>query len=228
MLAAGSGNESCRYTYSFHVRALRPFRASPGRRRLPSDHSKVFAQMCLIHKSTSKRNVAQRPIGLKHVLGSQFDAAPDHKCVGGVPECAPKGARKVRFAAPHQSAQICDQHATGDMAVDVFEHLACLPCEQTLFSVVPRQRLWIDLPSQQRGCFEQGVVRRFLAVKPIDGRIHQGYYMVQPVNRSRRTGLRLADLSLHEKTVSAPMRHVNRELQWIKAPSIEGLKVRRH
>jgi hypothetical protein len=38
--------------------------------------------MRLIDKSTSKRNVAQRHIGLKHVLGSQFDATPDHKRVG--------------------------------------------------------------------------------------------------------------------------------------------------
>jgi hypothetical protein len=60
--------------------------------------------MRLIHKSTFERNVAQCHIGLKHVLSSQFDATPDHKGVGGVPECASKGARKVRFAAPHQSA----------------------------------------------------------------------------------------------------------------------------
>jgi hypothetical protein len=63
----------------------------------------MLAQMRLIHKATSKRDVAQRHIGLKHVFGSQFDATPDHKGVGGVPEYAPKGARKVRFAATHQS-----------------------------------------------------------------------------------------------------------------------------
>jgi hypothetical protein len=60
--------------------------------------------MRLIDKSDLKRNVAQRHIGLKHVLGSQFDATPDHKGVGGAPECAPEGAREVRFAAPHQCA----------------------------------------------------------------------------------------------------------------------------
>jgi hypothetical protein len=42
----------------------------------------MLAQVRLIYKSTSKRNVAQRHIGLQHVLGSQFDATPDHKGVG--------------------------------------------------------------------------------------------------------------------------------------------------
>jgi hypothetical protein len=129
--------------------------------------------MRLVHKSTSKRNVAQRHLGLKHVLSSQFDATPDHKGVWGVPECAPKGARKVRFAAPHQSAQICDQHATGDMPVDIVEHLPCLPCQQMLFSVVrgPFDGLWINLPSQQRGCLEYRAVRRLFLVKVTNGRI---------------------------------------------------------
>jgi hypothetical protein len=88
--------------------------------------------MRLIRESAAERNIAQRHIGLKHILGSQFDPAPDHEGVGGVSECASKGARKVRFAAPHQNAQVCDQHAGGDMPVDMVEHLACLPCEQML------------------------------------------------------------------------------------------------
>ena len=107
--------------------------------------------MRLIYKPTSKRNVGQRHIGLKHVLGSQFDATPDHKGVGGAPERAPKGARKVRFATPYQRTQICDRHATGDTLVDMVEHLPCLPCQQPLFSVVRDafHRLWINPPSQQ-------------------------------------------------------------------------------
>src|ERR1700732_955446 len=104
----------CRYAfawsiYSLHVRALRPFRASPGGRRFPSDRSKVLAQMRLIYKSTSKRNVAQRHIGVQHELGSQFDATLDYEGVRGVPECAPKGARKVRFAALNERAEIRDE-----------------------------------------------------------------------------------------------------------------------
>jgi hypothetical protein len=131
--------------------------------------------MRLIYKSTSKRNVAQWHIGLKHVLGSQFDATPDHKGVWGVPECAPKRARKVRFAAPHQSAQICDKHATGDMPVDVVEHLPCLPSQQTLLSVVRGlfHRSWINLPSQQRGCLEYRAVRGLFLVEVTNGCIQQ-------------------------------------------------------
>ena len=44
--------------YSFHARAVHPFRPPPGGWSFPSDHSKVLAQMRLIHKSTSKRDVA--------------------------------------------------------------------------------------------------------------------------------------------------------------------------
>jgi hypothetical protein len=213
MSAPSSARESCQYAfawytsgwsiYSFHVRALRPFRTSPGGWRFPSDHSKVLAQMRLIHKSTSKRNVAQRHIGLKHVLSGQFDATSDYKGVRGVPECAPKRARKVPFAAPHQSAQICDKHATGDMPVDVVEHLPCLPSQQTLLSAVRGRfdRSWINLPSQQRGCLEYRAVRRLFLVEVTNGRIQQCYYIVHPVARSALTGLRtdlrFADLSLH-------------------------------
>jgi hypothetical protein len=63
----------------FNVRA---FRTSPGGWSFPGDRSKVLAQMRLIYESTSKRNVAQRHIGLKHALSSQFDATPDHKGMG--------------------------------------------------------------------------------------------------------------------------------------------------
>jgi hypothetical protein len=186
--------------------------------------------MRLIHKSTSKRNVAQRPMGLKHVLSSQFDATPDHKGVGGVTECAPKGARKMRFASPHQGAQIRDRHATGDMPVDIVEHLPCLPRQQALFSVGhgPFHRLWINLPSQKRGGLQYRAVRRLFLVKMTNGRIQQCYYIEHPVTRSAltdlRTGLRFAELSLHCRgTVSVPDKNVDRELQWTKAPSIEGL-----
>ena len=77
-------------------------RAAPRCRALTREFQEAPRQMRLIRKSTFKRNVAQRHIGLKHVLSSQFDATPDHKGVGGVPECAFKGARKVPFAALYQ------------------------------------------------------------------------------------------------------------------------------
>ena len=115
------------------------------------------------------------------------------------------------------------------MSVDIVEHLPCLPCQQTLFSVRgPFHRSWINLPSQQRGCLEYGAVRRLFLVKVADGCIQQCNYIAHPVTRSAltdlRTGLCFAELSLHCRgTVSAPEEDVDRELQWTKAPSIEGL-----
>ena len=87
-----------------HVRSLRPFCASPRSWSFTSDHAKLLTQMRLIRKSASKRDIAQGHIGLQHILGSQFDPTPDHKSVGGVSEGASKGARKMRFAAPHEGA----------------------------------------------------------------------------------------------------------------------------
>src|ERR1700733_1388252 len=116
------------------------------------------------------------------------------------------------------------------MPVDIVEHLPCLPCQQALSSVVrgPFDGLWINLPSQQRGCLEYRAVRRLFLVKVTNGRIQQCYYMAHPVARSALTGLRtdlrFADLSLHcGGTVSTSEKNVDRELQWTKAPSIEGL-----
>ena len=157
--------------------------------------------MRLIHKSTSKRNVAQRHLGLKHVLGGQVDATADYEGVGGVTEGAPKGARKVRFAAQYQSAKICDQNASGDVPLDVVHHLPNLPWQQTFFSIIRGscRRLWINLPSQQRGCLEYRTVRGLFLVKLRDGRIQQRQDIVHPITRSAltnfRTGLRSACLS---------------------------------
>jgi len=77
----------------------------------------------------------------------------------------------VRLAAPHQSAKICDQHATGDMPINIVEHFACLPCQQTFFSGVcgSFHRSFIDLPSQQRGRLEYRAVRGLLLVKVSNG-----------------------------------------------------------
>ena len=168
-----------------HVGILRPLRASPGGWSFSGDPSKLLAQMRLVRESASKCNIAQGHISLKHVLRSQFDATPDHKGVGGVSECAPKGSRKVCFASQHQSAKICDKHASGDMPVDMVEYLSCLPCQQALFSVVrgPFHGVWTNLPSQQRGCLDYRAVRRLSLAKVSNGRIQQGYHMVHPVAR---------------------------------------------
>jgi hypothetical protein len=56
-------------------------RTSPGGGRLADDGSKVLGQMRLVHESTSERNIAQGHVGLKHVLGGQFDATPDNEGV---------------------------------------------------------------------------------------------------------------------------------------------------
>ena len=120
------------------------------------------------------------------------------------------------------------------MPVNVVEHLPGLPCQQALLASVasPFHRLWIDLPSQQRGCLEYRAVRRLFLVKVADGRIQQCYDSVHPVVRPAladiRTGLRFARLCWHRGcsldggTVAAPGRDVDRELQWRKYPPIEG------
>jgi len=116
------------------------------------------------------------------------------------------------------------------MPVDIVEHFPCLPCQQTLFSVVhgPFHRLWINLPSQHRGCLEYRAMRRVFPVKVTNGRIQQRYYIVHPIARSAltdlRTDLRFADLRWHCRgTISALEEDVHRELQWTKAPPIEGV-----
>jgi signal transduction histidine kinase/ligand-binding sensor domain-containing protein len=75
-------------------------------------------------------------------------------------------------------------------------------------------------------------VRGLSLVKVSNGRIQQCDYMMYPVVRSAltdlQTELRFADLNMHCRgTVSASEKDVDRELQWIKAPSIEGLRARR-
>jgi hypothetical protein len=81
---------------------LRFLRTSPGGGRRAGDRSKVLGQMRLVRESTSERNIAQGPVGLKHLLGSQFDATPDNEGVRRVPQSGPEGAREVRLAAAHQ------------------------------------------------------------------------------------------------------------------------------
>jgi hypothetical protein len=159
--------------------------------------------MRLIHKSTFERDVAQSLIGAKHVFGRQFDAAPDHESMGGVPERASKHARKVRLAARHQCAQIRHRDATGDVPVDVGEYLSSLPCQQTLFAIVPGLfgSLRINLPSQKRGCLEYRSMRSLSLVKVTDGCIQQRNYNVHPAIGSMLSDLwvtfRFADSSMH-------------------------------
>jgi hypothetical protein len=120
------------------------------------------------------------------------------------------------------------------MPVDMVEDLACLPCQQMLSPSVggPLYRSRINLPTQQRASLDYRTVRGLSLVKVSHGRIQQCDYMIHPIARSAltdlQTELRFTDLSLHCRgTVSAPEKDVDRELQWAKAPSIEGLRARR-
>jgi hypothetical protein len=47
-----------------YLRILRPFRTSPRGRSFTANHAKLLAQMRLIRKSASERNIAQGHIGL--------------------------------------------------------------------------------------------------------------------------------------------------------------------
>jgi signal transduction histidine kinase/ligand-binding sensor domain-containing protein len=119
------------------------------------------------------------------------------------------------------------------MPVDILEHLAYLPCQQTLFAVVCRSfhGLWIKLSAQQRGGLAYRVMRGLFLVQMTNRRVQQCYYCLHPVIRSALTDfltrLGLVDLSLHAAapdrgTVPTLGEDVDRALQWAISPSIEG------
>jgi len=65
----------------------------------------------------------------------------------------------VRFATTITSGAIgsATSHATGDMPVDIVEHLSvpAMPANAVFRRPpAPSHRLWINPPSQQRGCLE--------------------------------------------------------------------------
>ena len=66
------------------------------------------------------------------------------------------------------------------MPINIVENFACLPCEQTLFSIVRSHSLWVDLPSHQRGRLEYRAMRGLFLAKVSNGRIQQRYYIVHP------------------------------------------------
>src|SRR5271156_5887922 len=120
------------------------------------------------------------------------------------------------------------------MPVDILEHLAYLPCQQTLFAVVfrPFHGLWIKLSAQQRGGLAYRAMRGLFLVKMTNRRVQQCYYGVHPVTRSGVTDfltrLDLVYLSLHAAApdggpIPTLEEDVDRALQWEKSPSIEGL-----
>jgi hypothetical protein len=88
----------------------------------------------------------------------------------------------VPFAELQERAKVCNQQATGNMPVDMFDHLLCLPSQQTLLSAVSMllRRLRILLPPQQRECFEYRAVCRLFVTKLPDSRIEQRDQVVHP------------------------------------------------
>jgi hypothetical protein len=128
--------------------------------------------MRLVHKSASQCDVTQGRIGLQHVLSGQLDSPPDNECMGGVTERAPEGARKMCLTALYERAQIGNQYASGDVTVDMFDHLAYLPGQQPLLAVVlVLRRLRMYLPPQQRSGLQQRAVYRLLVAKLTEGRV---------------------------------------------------------
>jgi hypothetical protein len=87
--------------------------------------------------------------------------------------------------------------------------------------------LWINLPSQQRGCLEYRTVRGLFLVKLRDGRIQQRQDIVHPITRSAltnlRTGLRFAGLSLHLTRPPIEERYQRRKKMWIAHCSGQNL-----
>jgi hypothetical protein len=110
------------------------------------------------------------------------------------------------------------------MPVDIVQHLPCLPCQQTLPSVVrgPFHRLRINLPLQQRGCLDYRAVRRLFRVQVTNGRIQQCYYMVYPVARSDLTGL-LTGLGYRQRLSEVTIHYQCLPLQSTRDPTVGDL-----
>jgi hypothetical protein len=147
--------------------------------------------MRLVCESALQRNVAQGGIRMQHMLGGQFYATADHKSVGGLPEGTFKGAREVRFAAPNERAEICDEYRTSDMSINIVTHRACLPCLQSTSSVrtLPRG-IRINPRSQQRSRLKYEVPRCAFVRKLTSGGIEQRNHMTYPFARSACSNLR--------------------------------------
>jgi hypothetical protein len=58
----------------------------------------LVAEVRLICKSTSQRNVTQRHAGLKHVLSGVLQPPTDHECVRRLSKCALEDTRKMGWA----------------------------------------------------------------------------------------------------------------------------------
>jgi hypothetical protein len=92
--------------------------------------------MRLVRESAPHRYVAEGSVGAQHVLGCKFHPSPDYKRMRGFPECAPEGAREVRFAALNECAEISDRQLPGYVGIDVVLHFSRLPSQQAARPIV--------------------------------------------------------------------------------------------
>ena len=71
----------------------------------------------------------------------------------------------MRFAELDYRAEICDEYSLCNMAINVVTHLARLPYQQAALAIGNfSSGFRIDLPSQQRRCFEECTVGWVLLV----------------------------------------------------------------
>ena len=76
---------------------------------MPHRPAESFTQVRLVDKSTAQRDVAQRQVGLQHVLNRALQPAPDHEGVRGFSERPLEGAREMRFAQLEECGEIRDR-----------------------------------------------------------------------------------------------------------------------
>jgi hypothetical protein len=184
-------------------------RASPGRRGAPRYLSKVLAQVRLIGEPALQRDIAQGCFGLQHVLSRQLDAPPDHEGMRRLAECAPEGAREMRFAELHKRAKIRDKYRACDMTINIGTHFACLPGAQAPSSVWSRLRdFGINLLPQQRGGFKYRAVNRLFVIQLTDSRIEQRDDVVHPFawlyRANLRGSLRISEVRIHNLLHTPP------------------------
>ena len=171
---------------------VRAVHTSPHRRGLSGGLPELLAQMSLVGEAAPQCNLAQGRLGRKHVLSSQFHATTNQENVRRLPEGAFEGAGEVCFAALNKHAQIRDQNRPCDMTINIVTHLTRLPGQQPSPSIGNLSLGGrINLPPQQRGCFQQCILGRVhLVVKLPHSCLEQRNYPVHPLERLRRTWIR--------------------------------------
>jgi hypothetical protein len=89
----------------------------------------VLGEVSLVGKSTLQGNLAQRRIGLQHVLLGPFQSSLDQEGVRWLTKGSRERAWKVRLAALNNCTEIRNPQRLGNVSVDVVPNLARLPCQ---------------------------------------------------------------------------------------------------